>query len=480
MNIDQWVNEHFSKPVKAFSDFVFYGIKVGDAEVTLVVLWLVIAAVYFTIKFRFINITGFWEGIKIIRGSFSGGHAPGEVNHFEAFCTAVSGTVGIGNIGAVAFAVLIGGPGAVFWLIVAGLLGMTTKFVECTLGVKYRRENPDGSISGGPMYFLEKGFGEKGFKKLGKGLAVFYAIGMCISCLGIGNMFQSNQAFEQFVGVTGGAQSFFSGKGWLFGTALAVIVGMVTLGGIRSIARVTSRLVPFMAVLYVLGALVIITMNFQHIPASIGLIFKGAFSPEGISGGMIGVMFLGFKRALFSNEAGLGSATIAHSAVKTNYPVTEGLVALLEPFLDTVVVCTLTSLVIITSMVAVPGFQDGVTEGSNLAVGIQLTSAAFERNIAWSPPVLTLVAILFAVSTMISWSYYGLKAWTYLVGEGKKRILFFNLLFCLFIVLGCMMNLMVVIDFSDAILYLICIPNIVGLYVLAPVVKEELVRFRMR
>lgn len=308
----------------------------------------------------------------------------------------MSGTVGIGNIGGVAVAISIGGPGATLWLIVAGLLGMSTKFVECALGTWYRRENPDGSVSGGPMYFLERGLKERGVPRLGKFMARFYALGIVIGCMGIGNMFQSNQAYVQFVNVTGGlGGSWFSDKGWLFGLVIAAVVALVIIGGIKSIARVTEKIVPFMAVFNVVCAVTIIGMNYEALPFAFNAIIDGAFSPEAATGGALGVMIVGFQRAVFSNEAGIGSAAIAHSAVRTNQPITEGFVALLEPFIDTLIICTMTALVIVTTMYYDPSFTQGLG-------GIEMTSHAFERNIAWSPYTIAIAGILFAFSTMVA------------------------------------------------------------------------------
>ncbi len=412
--------------------------------------------------------------MDLVKGDYSDpGHA-GEVTHFQALATAVSGTVGIGNIGGVAVAISVGGPGATFWMILAGFLGMSTKFIECTLGVMYRRENPDGSVSGGPMYYLEKGFANKGWGRFGKAIGSFYALGIVIGCMGIGNMFQSNQAYVQFVNVTGGeANSWFADKGWLFGAVLALVVASVIIGGIKSITRVTGKLVPFMAVFYCASALTIIAFNFEALPFAFNAIIQGAFSAEGMSGGAIGVMIVGFQRAVFSNEAGIGSASIAHSAVRTNEPITEGYVSMLEPFIDTVVICTMTALVIVTTFYYVPDFTEGLG-------GIEMTSAAFERNISWSPYLIAVAGILFAFSTMISWSYYGLKGWTYLVGEGRMADLGFKAVFCFFVALGCTIKLDAVLDFSDALVFVICVPNILGLYILAPLVKSELKSYQAR
>jgi len=472
---DDKVNDALSDFAKTFKDIICYKVNVGGVEITLVIVWLVIAAVFFTVYFRFINLTGMWHGVQLALGKEADDDAPGEITHFQALCTALSGTVGIGNIGAVAFAIAIGGPGALFWLIVAGFLGMTTKFAECTLGVKYRHQNPDGTFSGGPMYYLNRGLADKGLPGLGKFLGSFYAVGLVFSCLGGGNMFQSNQAYSQFVVVTGGQNSYFADRGWLFGILLAIVLGLVIIGGIKSIAKVTSKLVPLMAVLYCSCALVVLIMNAQYIPAAIGWVFREAFGTSQVSGGMVGIMMIGFQRALLSNEAGLGSASVAHAAVKTRYPITEGLVATVGPFLDTIVICSLTSLCIITTMLAVDDFIAPVTPDSPaLAMGIELTSAAFERNVSWSPYLIAVAGLLFALSTMISWSYYGTRAFCYLVGEGRIRILIFNAIFCCFSALGCMLELSAVIDISDALIWLIGVPNIIGLYLLSSDLKTDL------
>ncbi len=471
--IDAAIDAAVRPVADALAAVVFFTIPFGETEVPLVVLWLVAGAVYFTLSFRFINLRGFRHAIALLRGHPGLGEGPGEVSHFQALSTAVSGTVGIGNIGGVAVAVSVGGPGAAFWMVVAGLLGMSTKFVECSLGVIYRRQHADGSVSGGPMYYLARGFAERGFPRIGRALGLFYAAGIVIGCLGIGNMFQSNQAFVQIVGVTGGAASPLSDKGWLVGAALAVLVGVIIIGGIRSIARVTARLVPFMAVLYLAGAGLVLAMNAEALPWAFSAMLEGAFTSQGVSGGALGAIIVGFQRAVFSNEAGIGSATIAHSAVRTPEPITEGYVSLLEPFLDTVVICNATALVVITTSFYDPGLTSGLG-------GIEMTSAAFERNLSWSPYPLALAATLFALSTMVSWSYYGLKGWTYLFGRGRGSEALFKSVFCGFVALGCMIQLDAVLDFSDALVFLICVPNILGLYVLAPVVKRELAGYRER
>lgn len=464
VGIDDAINTALA-PVAVFvGQVVFFKIPIFGAQLPLVVLWLVVGAVFFTFYMRFINIRGFKHAIELIRGDYAKPDSHGEVSHFQALATAVSGTVGIGNIGGVAVAVTVGGPGATFWLILAGFLGMSTKFVECTLGVKYRSEFADGHVSGGPMYYLRRGFSDRGMEGFGKFIGTFYAIGIFIGALGIGNMFQSNQAYVQLNNVAGGG---LDGFGWLVGLILAGVVFSVIIGGIKSIARVTEKIVPFMAVFYCLFAIIVIIMNAHTLPQAISNIFVGAFTGEGVAGGALGAMIIGFQRAVFSNEAGIGSAAIAHSAVKTDEPVTEGIVSLLEPFIDTIVICTITALVIGTAQVADPSF-------AGTAQGVAMTSAAFEREFSWFPIPLAFAALLFAFSTMISWSYYGLKGWTYLFGEDERGQTIYKLIFCAFVALGCVVQLGPILDISDALVFLICVPNILGLYFLAPIVKREL------
>lgn len=466
-DIDQMINDTVQPITTAVSSFIFYSVPVAGTDVPLIVCWLIFGALFFTVYFKFINLRGFKHAIDIVSGRYADPDHPGEVSHFQALTTAVSGTVGIGNIAGVAIVVSLGGPGAIFWLVVAGLLGMATKFVECTLGVKYRQHNLDGSVSGGPMYYLQRGFEARGLPKIGKGLGVFFAASIVVGCLGIGNMFQSNQAFAQIVEVTGGATSALADKGWLVGVVMAVFVATIIIGGIKSIGRVTGKLVPFMVLLYVIGALTIIAMNYQAVPGAFYAIFTQAFSSEGMTGGVIGIMILGFQRAAFSNEAGLGSAAIAHSAVQTDEPLTEGYVALLEPFIDTVVICTITGLVILTS------FPPEALTGNGMS-GIEMTSAAFESRISWSPVPLSIAATLFAFSTMIAWAYYGTKGWTYLFGEGRAKEHVFSLIFCIFIVIGSSVQLSAILDLADALVFVMALPNLVGLFIMAPEVKKDL------
>lgn len=465
--IDEAINQTMLPLANAVSGFIFFKVSLFGAEIPLIVLWLITAAVFFTVYLGFLNLRGLAHAVRIVRGDYASGDHSGEITHFQALATAVSGTVGIGNIGGVAIVISIGGPGAVFWLFVAGFLGMSTKFAECVVGVKYRKVNPDGTISGGPMYYLEESMRHHKLNFLAKPIGYFYAISIVIGCLGIGNMFQSNQAFQQFVFVTGAEQSFLNGRGWAFGLVLAAIVASVIIGGLKSIARVTSKVVPFMALAYIVGALMVIFINAEKIPWALNAIITEAFSPQATTGGVIGVMILGFQRAVFSNEAGIGSAAIAHSAVKTNEPVTEGFVGLLEPFVDTVVICSMTALVILTTVYHPSIAGEGIQ-------GVELTSRAFASSLSWSPIPLSLIAVLFAFSTMISWSYYGLKGWTYIFGESKTADIIFKTLFCGFGALGCTVQLDAVLDFSDAMVFVVALPNVLGLYLLAPVIKREL------
>ena len=449
----------------AVSAVVFASARLFGAEVPFIVVWLIAGGVFFTVYLRFVNVRGFAHAVGVVSGRYKDADDPGEISQFQALATAVSGTVGIGNIAGVAVAISLGGPGATFWLIVAGLLGMSTKFAECTLGVLYRRHNADGSVSGGPMYYLEHGLAARRWPRLGRALGIFYAAGMVVGCFGIGNMFQSNQAAAIVLDVAD--VGLLDDNAWLVGVVLAALVGVVIIGGIKSIGTTTSKLVPAMALLYVVAALVVIGINIERVGPALLAIWQGAFAPQGMAGGMLGVVLLGFRRAAFSNEAGLGSAAIAHSTAQTRKPASEGYVALLEPFIDTVVICTMTALVIIVTV------YEPALAGAG-ASGIELTTRAFASTLSWSPPLLALAAVLFAFSTMLAWAYYGLKAFTYLAGEGRAKDIGFKVVYCAFVVVGASVNLTAVVDLSDALIFLVAIPNLLGLYLLAPVVKREL------
>ena len=465
-SLDQAIDRAFQGIADVADAVVMFEAPIAGVDVPLIVVWLIAGAAFFTVYLGGINVRGFRHALRIVGGLEDEDDDPGEVSHFQALTTAVSGTVGVGNIAHVAVAVSVGGAGAAFWLIVAGFLGMASKFAECTLGVKYRRENPDGTISGGPMYFLERGLAERGWGRLGRGLALYYGVCVVFGSVGVG-MFQANQAFVQFVAATGETDSFAHGQGWVFGLFLAVTVAAVILGGIRVIARVTSGLVPAMAFLYITTGLYVIGSNADRLPDAVVRIVTEAFSPAGAMGGFLGVVVLGFRRAAFSNEAGIGSSSIAHSAVRTNEPLTQGFVAMLEPFIDTVIVCSITALVITTGL-----SPDAL--GTGAVSGVELTSKAFASVVSWFPPVLSVVVFLFAYSTLISWSYYGLEGCVYLFGPSRRIRLVFNLFYCFCAIVGCATTLAAILKFSDAMIFAMSFANLIGLYFLAPGLRKDL------
>lgn len=434
-------------------------------KIPIIVFWLILGALFFTVYLGFINFRGFKLAIQHVAGKFDKKEDKGEVSHFQALSTALSGTVGLGNIAGVAIAISIGGPGATLWMIIAGLLGMSTKFVECTLGVKYRNIDGKGVVSGGPMYYMNKAFKDRKMGGLGKVLAAIFAVLIIGGSLGGGNMFQANQAFAQVSNVFPAMSNY----GALFGVVLAILIGAVVIGGIKSIAKVTDKIVPFMAIFYVVISLIIIFINIKQTPLALSLIWDGAFNPSALKGGIIGVMIVGFQRAAFSNEAGVGSASVAHSAVKTDKPITEGFVSLLEPFIDTVVICTMTALVIIYT-----GFYNNADGLS----GVDLTSKAFASVISWFPYLLIIAIFLFAFSTMISWSYYGLNGFKYLFGKYIKndkvvKNLYYAI-YLFFVIVGSASSLGAVVDFSDMMILAMAFPNIFALYVMAREVKTDL------
>ncbi|MET9549134.1 alanine/glycine:cation symporter family protein [Streptomyces sp. NPDC006627] len=479
-SVDEAVSGFFEPIATWLGEVVFYSVPVAGTELPLIVAWLVIAGLVFTAWFGLVQVRKFRLAVDVVRGKYDEKGSAGEVNHFQALTAAVSGTVGLGNIAGVAVAVSIGGPGATFWMILCGLLGMATKFVEVTLGVKYREVHADGTVSGGPMHYLPKGladrFGKNG-KTLGKVLAVLASFMILFFGLFGGNLFQVNQSYAQLVSVTGGEDGLMgsSAGALFFGILIAALVGIVLLGGIRSIANVTSRLVPAMAGIYIVACLVVILVHVSALPAAIGTIIEGAFNPQGVAGGVIGALIIGFQRAAFSNEAGLGSAPIAHSAVKTKHPASEGLVALLEPFIDTVVICTMTALTIVVANPASWG-EARKSNGESIG-GVTITSDAFGTVMPWFPYILTVAVLLFAVSTVLTWGYYGLKAWTYLFGRTRGSELTFKVLYTLFAVAGSLLTLETLIGMADAVLFMLAVINIIGLYLLAPVVKRELNSF---
>ncbi|HEX5568527.1 MAG TPA: alanine/glycine:cation symporter family protein [Streptomyces sp.] len=479
--VDEAISDFVDPVASKLGEIVFYefDIPFAGASFPWIVGWLVLAGTVFSIYFGFAQVRHIKLAFRFVRGRYEQKDAPGEVSHFQALTSAVSGTVGLGNIAGVAIAVTIGGPGATFWMILCGLLGMATKFVECTLGVKYREVHADGTVSGGPMHYLRKGMAERGFNTAGKVLAAGSAFALLFFSFFGGNLFQVNQSLEQVRSVTGKDDSVFasSGGALVFGALLAVLVALVLIGGMRSIGAVTGRLVPAMAIIYVGACLVVILFNVTEVPAAIVTILKGAFAPEGVAGGLIGALIQGFRRAAFSNEAGVGSAPIAHAAVKTKRPATEGLVAMIEPFVDTVIICTMTALtIVIAKTPSWEAAREAAAEGGAPQSGVALTSDAFETALPWFPYVLAVAVLLFAISTIITWGYYGLKAWTYFFGRSKTSETAFKLLFCLVVVTGAMMSLGALVDMADSFIFIAAVFNIIGLYLLAPVVKRELQR----
>lgn len=510
--LDEQINDAFMPIADTWESIVLFSLSIGEYNIPFVVLLLVIGATFFTIYFKFPNITKVGTAINTVRGRYvdiekhgadklydndealseedipntiRDESAHGEVSHFQALATAVSGTVGLGNIAGVAVAIGLGGPGATFWMIICGLLGMSTKFVECTLGVKYRDIGPDGTVYGGPMYYLSKGLKERGFTNFGKILGGLFAI-LCVGAsFGGGNAFQSNQAAVQISSLL---KMDTGANGVIIGLVLAFVVGIVIIGGIKRIASITEKIVPFMAIIYAIACLIIIGANFSDVGLAFKMIIDGAFTPLAGLGGLVGVLIVGFQRAAFSNEAGAGSAAIAHSAVRTKYPASEGIVALLEPFIDTVVICTMTALVIIFFNIEGDNVQsifNYSAESSNVILnstgtsvgGVELTTLAFDSVIPHFSYVLTVAIVLFAFSTMISWAYYGLQAWKYLFGKSKLADIVYKIMFLVFVVIGAAATLDAVIKFSDAMILALVFPNMIGLFFLFPKVKEEMKRY---
>lgn len=505
MSIDEKIESGFKPFADWVGSIVFYAIEISGQNVPIVLIVLLLAALFFTLYFKFANIKLLGVAIRAAKGKYdavdhhsvevvAGDPTPGgdvfespqaegvvgEVTHFQALTAALSATVGLGNIAGVAVAIAIGGPGATLWMILAGFLGMSTKLVEATLGVKYREVGDDGKIYGGPMYYLKEGLKEKNLKGLGKVLAFLFAIFVVGGSFGGGNMFQSNQAAAQLKLLFGVENGFW------FGLVMSLLVGVVIIGGIKRIGQVTEKVVPFMGIIYVGAALLILAMNVSIIPQGIAQIFQGAFRGESVVGGVVGVIIQGFRRAAFSNEAGVGSASIAHAAVKTRFPASEGIVASIGPFVDTVLICTMTALVIVVTNIKSNLFSYGNLDSGNNVImnadgahlgGVDLTSVAFDSAIPNFSVILTIAVILFAFSTMLSWSYYGLQGWKYLFGKGKFPDLIYKALFLIFVVIGASSSLNSVVEFSDAMIFAMVFPNVIGLLLLTPKVKEELQRY---
>lgn len=469
--VDAFFERYFAPFAGAVESVVFYSVPLFGTQVPLIVSWIVICGLFFTFWLKFLAVRGMGHAFDLVRGKYTRGDEPGEVTHFQALATALASTVGLGNIAGVAIAITIGGPGATFWMIVAGVVGMSTKMAECTVAVKYRRIREDGTVSGGPMWYLSDGLADIGRARLGKVLAALWAICFMFAALGT-NAFQSNQATTQIIAVSGGGLAqFFGSNRWLIGLVIALVTAAVIIGGVKSIARVTSVMVPFMGLVYVIGCLTVILVNVSAVPEAVRQIFVMAFTPEGVAGGAVGSLIVGFQRATFSNSAGVGDAPIAHSVVKTSRPATEGYVAALEPFFDTVIICTMTAVTIVVT---------GAWQNPQAAEigGVAITSQAFSTVASWFPYVLALAVVLFAYSTILSNSFYGMKAFGYIFKDNRTAETIYKVVFCLFTVIGAAVSLGPVITFTDSIFFLSAFVNVIGLYFLAKVIRREFTNYR--
>lgn len=471
-NIDATLDKYAAPVFDTIASWIFFPITICGTEVPIIIFWILFAGIFFTLYLRGIAIWGFKHAIDILRKpNTNSDENNGEVSSFQALATALSGTIGLGSIAGVAIAISLGGPGAAFWILIGSILGMSLKFVEASLAVKYRKFNLDGSISGGPMHYMAHGLTRKKLRWLGQPLSVIFAV-LCIGG-GItgGNMVQINQTAQQLINISGGENSILYGQNWIIGVVIAIVVGLIIVGGIKGIANVTEKIVPFMCALYIISGLVVICANFLLIPHAIVVIVKQAFFPEAVAGGIFGTIIMGLRRSVQCNEAGTGSAPIAYATVKTNEPVSQGFVSLIEPFL-TGLLCILTAFVItITNSYHVE--PNGIS-------GIEMTSGAFSSVISFFPFILAIVVLLFALSTIISWAYYGQKAWNFLFGEGYKRTLTFQIAYCLIIILGSVMNLRSVINITDAMMISMSVPNIITMYILAPEIKKDLCEYAKR
>ena len=470
MTIDQKIDAIVAPASDFLSNkIVFYPIHFLGGEIPLIIIWLLIGGIVCVTATKCIPIWGFKHAVDVVTGK----HKPaedtveeGEVSSFQALMTALSGTVGLGNIAGVAVAVTMGGPGALVWMVIAGLLGMALKFAEATLGVKYRKVNLDGTVSGGPMYYIMYGLTRMRLRWLALPLAIFFSIACIFEAFGGGNMFQINMATQQLIYITGGQDvSFFASNSWVFGLTIAIIVGVITIGGIKSIVKITEKIVPVMVCIYLLAGIIIIAINWANVPHAFYTILTQAVAPKAVEGGIIGCIIWGMRRSVQANEAGVGSAPIAYSAVQSKEPISQGFVSLLEPFIATVIICNLTGIIVVITQQYLKTPE---------LTGAPLVSEAFASVFPFFPTLLAVVIILFALSTLISWSYYGIKAWSFLFGETQVAIKSFQVIFCIFIVIGSSMNMKSVIDFTDAMMFAMAVPNLIAIYIMLPIILKEL------
>ena len=461
VTVDETINAWLAPIADWFGAVIFYSLPIGEAKLPLIMVWLIMGGVVCTLAFRFVNLRGFRHSARVIRGDFSSREHPGEATPFQALSTAVSGTVGLGSIGGVAVAVTLGGPGAAFWMAVAGFLGMSTKFAEVTLAVKYRLVRGDGTVSGGAMYYVPVALQRVGLPWLGKFLAGFF----CVAAVGGSlTIFQVQQSYAQLRAVTGFEQA------WVYGLIVALWVGIVLFGGVRRIVKWTDKLSPFMCLLYVAACLVVLAANYANLPGALATIFREAFAPDAVAGGVVGALIQGFRRASFANEAGIGSAPMAHATVRTREPMSQGFAALMEPFLDTIVICLLTALVVVVSGV----YQTSSSEG------IALTSEAFATVVPWFPVVLAVVAILFALSTVLSWGYYGEQAWTWLFSGARPSRMAYRLFLCAVLFVAPTLDIGQVVNIVDSLNFCMAIPNLIAVYLLLPELRADLADYWRR
>ncbi len=466
-NLDKEIDKYVTPVSEKVSGIMFFPVTLLGVEIPVIILWILAAGLFFTFYFRWIGIWGLKHSFEILSKPKEN-TAEGEISPLGALMSALSGTVGLGTIAGVAISISIGGPGAALWIMFGAVLGMTLKFAEVSLSLKYRKFLPDGTVAGGPMHFIAHGLTRRKMRWLGQPLAVVFAW-LCIGgALTGGNMIQINQTTRQIINIAGGETGILHGYNWLIGLVCAILMGMIIIGGVKVITKVAMKAVPFMIYLYLFAGIIILIANWHNLPYTFYIMVKEAFFPSSVAGGIIGIMIIGMRRSVQTNEAGTGSAPIVYAPAQTDEPISQGFIALIEPFL-TGLVCLLSAGIIVSSGVY-KNYTTGVT-------GIELTSSAFESIFPWFKYILSVIVILFALTTLISWAYYGQKAWNYIVGEGKKRTLFYQLWFLTFTVLGAIMNVNTVINLTDSMMLGMAVPNCLAMYIMAKELKEDLIKY---